>query len=69
MRASMRGSKRSVTVTDSDASAWPATDDSMSRTSGRFSDQKPASASSLSKSGTSSQLANVRMIKFRFDQV
>src|ERR1017187_2846292 len=63
MRASIRGSIRSVMVTDSDASALPAVADSMSRRSGRFSVQKLASASSLSKRGTSSHLANAR-IKF-----
>src|SRR5208282_477286 len=61
MRASIRGSIRSVMVTDSDASALPDVAASISRKSGRFSDQKPASASSLSKIGTSSQLANALM--------
>ena len=42
----------------------PAMAASIRRKSGRFSDQKSASALSLSKSGTSSQLANVR-ISFR----
>src|SRR5665213_426332 len=59
MRASIRGSIRSVMVTDSDDSALPATADSIRRRSGRFSAQNPASASSLSKSGTSSQFAKV----------
>jgi hypothetical protein len=48
-------------VTDSDASALPAVAASIRRRSGRFSDQNNASASSLSKIGTSSQLANVRI--------
>src|ERR1017187_2893013 len=65
MRASIRGSIRSVMVTDSDASALPAVADSMSRRSGRFSVQKLASASSLSKRGTSSHLANARITKKR----
>jgi hypothetical protein len=65
MRASIRGSIRNVIVTDSAASPLPATADSMSRKSGRFSDQKFASASSLSNSGTSSQLANVRIQFFQ----
>jgi len=42
MRASIRGSIRSVMVTDSDASALPDVAASISRKSGRFSDQKPA---------------------------
>src|SRR5580698_303811 len=61
MRASMRGSIRNVMVTDSAASALPAVAASMRRRSGRFSAQNNASASSLSKIGTSSQLANVRI--------
>src|SRR5471030_2593973 len=61
MRASMRGSIRSVMVTDSDASALPAVAASIRRRSGLFSDQKSDSAFSLSKIGTSSQLANVRI--------
>src|SRR5205809_6247336 len=44
-------------VTDSEDSLGPATADSMRRRSGRFSDQKSASASSLLKMGTSSHLA------------
>ncbi len=40
MRASIRGSIRSVMVTDSDASALPDMAASISRKSGRFSDQK-----------------------------
>src|ERR1035438_246597 len=63
MRASIRGSIRSVMVTDSDASALPAVADSMRRRSGRFSAQNSASASSLSKRGTSSHLANARITK------
>ena len=61
MRASIRGSIRSVMVTDSDPSALSDMADSIRRKSGRFSDQKSASASSLSKIGTSSQLAKVRI--------
>src|SRR5579864_335376 len=64
MRASIRGSKRSVTVTDSEASAPPAMAASMSRRSGRFSAQNVTSATSLSKRGTSSQLAKVCMANF-----
>src|SRR5271154_1018669 len=64
MRASIRGSIRSVMVTDSEASALPAVAASIRRKSGRFSDQKFASASSLSKSGTSSQLAKVCIFLF-----
>src|SRR5687768_2205671 len=56
MRASMRGSIRKVIVTDSDTSEDAATDESISRKSRRFSAQKAASASSLSKSGISFQL-------------
>src|SRR6266550_2012318 len=63
MRASMRGSIRSVIVTDSVASLLLATADSINRRSGRFSPQKSASASSLSKIGTSSQFAIERIIK------
>ena len=59
MRASIRGSIRSVIVTDSDDSALPETAVSISRTAGRFSAQNVASAASLSNSGTSSQLAKV----------
>jgi hypothetical protein len=51
-------------VTDSDDSDPPATDDSIRRKSGRFSSQKSDSADSLSKSGTSSQLAKVRIFLF-----
>src|ERR1039457_4159146 len=47
-------------VTDSAASALPAVAASIRRKSGRFSTQNSASASSLSKIGTSSQLAKVR---------
>src|SRR5580704_16797976 len=63
MRASIRGSMRKVMVTDSAASALPAVADSIRRRSGRFSAQKTASASSLSKRGTSSQLANERIVQ------
>src|SRR5436190_18602096 len=56
MRASIRGSIRRVIVTDSETSDPAATADSIRRKSRRFSAQKAASASSLSKSGTSSQL-------------
>src|SRR3569832_1319402 len=63
MRASIRGSIRRVMVTDSDDSLGPATADSNKRKSGRFSDQKSASASSLSKMGTSSHLAIARMFE------
>ena len=61
MRASIRGSIRNVMVTDSDPSALPEMAVSINRRAGRFSDQKSASASSLSKIGTSSQLAKVRI--------
>src|SRR6267378_5863999 len=61
MRASIRGSMRSVIVTDSALSVGPATAVSINRKSGLFSAQKPASASSLSKIGTSSHLAIARM--------
>jgi len=57
IRASIRGSIRSVMVTDSPTSEFPATAPSIKRKSGRFSAQKSASASSLSKIGTSSHLA------------
>src|SRR5437868_13933517 len=57
----MRGSIRKVMVTDSEASALPATAPSIRRTSGLFSAQKPASAASLSKIGTSSHLAIARI--------
>ena len=63
MRANMRGSIRNVMVTDSDVSALPETAVSMSRTPGRFSAQNAASAASLSKIGTSSQLAKVCTVK------
>src|SRR5947209_7459465 len=56
MRASIRGSIRRVMVTDSEISELAATVASISRSSIRLSAQKAASASSLSKSGTSSQL-------------
>jgi hypothetical protein len=48
-------------VTDSEASLLPATAVSIKRKSGLFSAQKFASASSLSKIGTSSHLAMARM--------
>src|SRR5579862_9214682 len=64
MRASIRGSIRSVIVTDSDDSTVFATAVSISRRSGRFSAQKSASADSLSKIGTSSQRANEFMAIF-----
>src|SRR5262245_61785466 len=51
----MRGSMRSVMVIDSETSELAATVASMRRRSRRFSAQNAASASSLSKSGTSSQ--------------
>src|SRR5688572_17723446 len=60
MRASIRGSIRNVIVTDSEASDPVATAESIKRKSILFSVQKAASASSLSNSGTSSQL----MIEF-----
>lgn len=63
MRASIRGSNRNVTVTDSEDSALPETAASISRKSGRFSTQNAASAVSLSKIGTSSQLAKVCTVK------
>ena len=63
MRANMRGSIRSVMVTDSDVSALPETAVSINRTPGRFSAQNVASATSLSNSGTSSQLAKVCTVK------
>src|SRR5712691_1031455 len=65
MRASMRGSIRSVIVTDSELSVGPATAVSINRKSGLFSAQKPASASSLSKIGISSHLAIARMLLIR----
>src|ERR1035438_7420747 len=65
MRASIRGSIRSVMVTDSEASELSDRAASISRRSGRFSSQKSDSAASLSNSGTSSQLAKVRIF-FRF---
>src|SRR5262245_1382797 len=52
----MRGSIRRVMVTDSEPSLLPATADSMRQTSNLFSAQKSASATSLSKNGTSSHL-------------
>src|SRR5215471_1834304 len=55
---------RRVIVTDSAASPFPARDDSINRKSGLFSAQKFASASSLSKIGTSSQLATARITRF-----
>src|ERR1700677_1688957 len=55
MRASIRGSMRSVMVTESASSPAPATEVSIRRTSMRVSAQKAASASSRSKRGTSSQ--------------
>src|SRR6266576_1645681 len=65
MRASMRGSIRSVIVTDSVASLLLATAACINRRSGRFSPQKSASATSLSKIGTSSQFAMERIVKSR----
>src|SRR6185295_17480715 len=56
MRASIRGSIRKVMVTDSDSSEPAATAASISRKSSRFSAQNADSPSSLSKSGTSSQV-------------
>src|SRR5687768_2151033 len=56
IRANIRGSIRNEIVTDSFASVATATDVSINRTPTLFSLQKVASASSLSKSGTSSQL-------------
>ena len=44
----------------------PATADSMSRRSGRFSSQNTDSADSLSKIGTSSQLAKVCNTNLKF---
>src|SRR3569832_1478264 len=64
----MRGTNRNVMVTDSEDSPVPATADSIRRRSGRFSDQKSASASSLSKMGTSSHLAIARMY-YRVNQL
>src|SRR5437764_5955052 len=61
----MRGSIRNVIVIDSEFSVLPATDASSRRTSGLFSAQKSASASSLSKIGTSSHLAIARMFRHR----
>src|SRR3954467_15926309 len=61
MRESMRGSIRSVMVMDSELSLGPATAPSINLSSGLFSDQKSASASSLSKIGTSSHLAMARI--------
>src|SRR5258708_37953253 len=60
----MRGSILNVIVTESDPSLAPATAPSISRTSGLFSAQKPASASSLSKIGTSSHFAMARTFFF-----
>src|ERR1019366_200326 len=62
MRASIRGSIRSEMATDPEPSALPATAASMRRRSGLFSAQKVASASSLSKIGTSSHLAIARIV-------
>src|ERR1039458_2247894 len=61
MRESRRGSMRSEMATDSEVSELPATAASMRRRSGLFSAQKSASASSLSKIGTSSHLAIARI--------
>src|SRR6266487_1658467 len=61
MRASIRGSIRSVMLTDSESSAPATRAASMSRRSGRFSAQKAASACSLSNRGTSSQVERVFM--------
>src|SRR5882672_5955323 len=61
IRASIRGSIRNVIVTDSEASELPATAASIRRTSGLFSAQKSASASSLSKIGTSSHFPIARI--------
>src|SRR5260221_14152172 len=69
IRANIRGPIRRVMVTDSDDSLGPATADSIKRRSGRFSDQKSASASSLSKMGTSSHLAIARMFEQSVNQL
>src|SRR5882724_2550856 len=61
----MRGSIRSVIVTDSAESVALATDNSIKRKSGRLTDQNAASASSRSKSGTSSQLEMAFMSRYR----
>src|SRR6266540_974836 len=61
MRASIRGSIRSVMVTDSESSAPATRAASMSRRSGRLSAQNAASACSLSNRGTSSQVESVFM--------
>jgi hypothetical protein len=61
----MRGSIRSVIVTDSAESVARATDNSIKRKSGRLTDQNAASASSRSKSGTSSQLEMAFMASYR----
>src|SRR2546426_7320273 len=53
---------RIVMVTYSEASLLPAMADSIRRRSGLFSNQKSASASSLSKMGTSSHLAMARIV-------
>ena len=50
-------------VTDSETSVLPDTAVSINRKSGRFSDQKSASDFSLSKIGTSSQFAIVRIFR------
>src|ERR1039458_324562 len=65
MRESRRGSMRSEMATDSEVSELPATAASMRRRSGLFSAQKSASASSLSKIGTSSHLAIARIASAR----
>src|SRR6185437_4548510 len=64
MRASIRGSIRNEIATDSaESPLLPANADSINRRSGRFSAQKLTSPSSLSKRGTSSQVAKARIIK------
>src|SRR5438445_10810153 len=61
----MRGSIRSVIVTDSADSVARATDNSIKRKSGRLTDQNAASASSRSNSGTSSQFEMAFMAGYR----
>src|ERR1039457_2656450 len=65
MRESRRGSMRSEMATDSEVSELPATAASIRRRSGLFSAQKSASASSLSKIGTSSHLAIARIVPLK----
>src|SRR3954466_615060 len=59
---------RKVMVTDSALSLMPATAFSIRRRSGLFSAQNPASASSLSKIGTSSHFAIARMFNFHIQR-